>query len=107
MYLVVLKPEANQALKALFPQMADNVQRFFGCQDNVLKFHTEGMEIPARPNIIDTSTREQREHPGELTIPYSLIEYWFHYESDLDGTKPTFGFANEQATKAEYFGTDE
>lgn len=92
MYLVMLKPEANQALKGLFLSMVDNVQRYFGCKDDDLIFHPEGMTVPARPMIIDTTTNEEREQEGELTIPYNLIEFWFHYESDQDDKRHRLGF---------------
>ncbi len=97
LYLVILKPEANHALKGLFPNMADTVQRYFGCTDKDLEFLAEGMKIPSRPIIIDAKTKKPQEQKGELTIPYALIAFWFHYESELDGKREPIGFIIEHA----------
>ncbi len=71
MYLVFLKPEANNALLGLFPHVAESdVARFFGCKDADFQIRPVGIEVPARPYVTDTATHTTKEQAGTLMIPH-------------------------------------
>ena len=107
--MIFLKPEANQALKDLFPELVDDVPRYFACKDSELTLAFEGMIVPARPTIVDTTTKQTRIQEGELSIPYNLIQFSFHYASKLDDKKNPIGFTiqgHEDSRRIDSMGTD-
>lgn len=108
MYMVVLHPAARRNMKTLFPAFAEETEQvWFSVKDSDMAFDPGGITVPARPTVIDMNTQKSREQPGHLTIPYAVVDCWFHYESPHDEPKSQIGFAIKESQKIERLGSAE
>ena len=83
-YLVFLGKGANDVLRGLFPHTSNQGSLYIGVSDEDIGFTDLGIEVPARPDIVDTATGNTRVQEGRLTIPWRLVDYWFAYERSRD-----------------------